>query len=447
MTSPRRRIAVIGAGVSGLTAAWVLQRDADVTLYEADGRLGGHAHTHDVLRRSGSTVAVDTGFIVHNEKTYPVLLRLFAALGVATQPSDMSMSVRCDGCGLEYAGARGVHGLFPQPANLRNRAYLRMLVEVPKFHRAAHAVLASATGEERAGGTSDGSNTALLATDEGDARDETLGEFIARGKYSAYFVAHFLKPVVACVWSCAPQTALAYPARYLFSFLDHHGMLAVTGSPEWRTVVGGSRSYVERVGKDLSAVHTSTPVRALTRTADGVQIRDDGDQIASFDAAVVATHPHQALSLLTEPTRAEREVLAAIAYSTNHTVLHTDTRPLPRTAGAQASWNYRMAGCGDAADTDAVLVSYDMNRLQALPGPERYVVSLNSPALVDEAKVIARMVYEHPIYTPTSVAAQRRLPELDDDRVAFAGAYHGWGFHEDGARSGLAAARRLGGHW
>lgn len=424
MSSERRRIAVIGAGVSGLTAAWVLQRDADVTLYEAEGRLGGHAHTHDVLRRGGSTVAVDTGFIVHNEKTYPVLLRLFAALGVATQPSDMSMSVRCDGCGLEYAGARGVKGLFPQPENLRNRAYLRMLAEVPKFHRAAHT---------------------LLAAPEGGDGDETLGEFVARGQYSPYFVAHFLSPVVACVWSCAPDTALAYPARYLFAFLDHHGMLAVTGSPAWRTVVGGSRSYVERVGKDLSAVHTSTPVRALTRTADGVQIRDDAGQVATFDAAVVATHPHQALSLLAEPTAAEREVLGAIGYSTNHTVLHTDTRPLPRTAGAQASWNYRMDDC--VADAESVLVSYDMNRLQALPGPERYVVSLNSPALVDEAKVIARMIYEHPIYTPTSVAAQRRLPELDDDRVAFAGAYHGWGFHEDGARSGLAAARRLGGHW
>ncbi|MGQ0625763.1 MAG: NAD(P)/FAD-dependent oxidoreductase [Sporichthyaceae bacterium] len=434
MSEQRRRIAVIGAGVSGLTAAWVLQRDADVTLYEADGRLGGHAHTHDVARPGGSavavdgamvdTIAIDTGFIVHNERTYPVLLRLFAALGVATQPSDMSMSVRCDGCGLEYAGARGAKGLFPQPANLRKSAYLRMLVEVPRFHRAAHA---------------------LLARPEGADREETLGDFVARGRYSAYFISHFLQPVVACVWSCAPQTALAYPARYLFAFLDHHGMLAVTGSPKWRTVVGGSRTYVEQIAKELTAVHTSTPVRALTRTEGGVQIRDDGDQVAAFDAAVVATHPHQALALLAQPTSSERAVLGAIEYSTNHTVLHTDTAPLPRAAGAQASWNYRMDGC--SSDAETVLVSYDMNRLQALPGPERYIVSLNSPALIDEASVIARMVYEHPIYTPASVAAQRRLPELDDDRIAFAGAYHGWGFHEDGARSGLAAARRLGGRW
>ncbi len=419
----RRRIAVIGGGVSGLTAAWVLQRSADVTLYEADDRLGGHAHTHDVPRGSGGSVAVDTGFIVHNEKTYPTLLRLFDELGVDTQASDMSMSVHCDGCGLEYAGARGVRGLFPAAKNLRP-AYLRMLTEVPRFHRAARA---------------------LLAAPEAPGGQATVGEFVARGRHSDYFVNHFVKPVVACVWSCSPETALDYPAAYLFAFLDHHGMLSVTGSPPWRTVTGGSRSYVEKVAKDLHAVHTATPVRALTRTADGVELRDDADQLARFDAVVVATHPHQALSLLAAPTVAEREVLGAIGYSTNHTVLHTDTAPLPRTAGAQASWNYRMASC--RASTESVVVSYDMNRLMALPGPERYVVSLNSPDLVDPATVIARMVYEHPIYTPTSVAAQRRLPQLNDDKVAFAGAYHGWGFHEDGALSGLTAARALGGAW
>ncbi len=420
---PRRRIAVIGGGVSGLTAAWVLQRGADVTLYEADDRLGGHAHTHDVVRPAGGTLAVDTGFIVHNEKTYPTLLRLFAALGVETQASDMSMSVRCEGCGLEYAGARGVRGLFPARSNLRP-AYLRMVTEVPRFHRAARA---------------------LLAAPETPGAEETLGQFVARGRYSPYFVDHFVKPVVACVWSCPPETALAYPARYLFAFLDHHGMLAVTGSPPWRTVTGGSRSYVEQVAKELHAVHTATPVRALTRTAAGVELRDDADQVAHFDAAVVATHPHQALSLLTQPTAVEAAVLGAIGYSTNHTVLHTDTTPLPRAAGAQASWNYRMASC--RASTESVVVSYDMTRLMALPGPERYLVSLNSPDLVDPAKVIARMVYEHPVYTPDSVAAQRRLPELNDERIAFAGAYHGWGFHEDGALSGLTAARRLGGAW
>jgi len=414
---------VIGSGVSGLTAAWVLARTARVTLYEADDRLGGHAHTHDVVRAGGGTVAIDTGFIVHNERTYPTLLRLFAALGVATAPSEMSMSVRCDGCGLEYAGARGPRGLFPRPGNLFRAAYLRMLAEVSRFHRDAGALL-----RRPSGGT-----------------EPTLGAFVAARGYSSYFRAHFLVPVVAAVWSCAPGTALDYPARYLFTFLRHHGMLSVSGSPRWRTVVGGSRSYVEAVAKELSAVRTATPVRRLARTPGGVEIRDDDDCVATFDAAVVATHPDQALRLLAEPSPAERKVLGAFRYSVNHTLLHTDPSPLPRAPAARASWNYRLHGCSD--QPDRVLVSYDLNRLQGIAGPERYLVSLNSQELFDESRVIARMIYEHPIYTPESVGAQRLLPSLDDDRIAFAGAYHGWGFHEDGAASGLRAARRLGGVW
>jgi predicted NAD/FAD-binding protein len=412
----------VGAGVSGLSAAWVLQRAADVTLYEADDRLGGHAHTHDVPRPVGPPIAVDSGFIVHNEKTYPTLLRLFAALGVATAPSDMSMSVHCDGCGLEYAGARGLRGLFPAAENLRRPAYLRMLTEVPRFHRAARALLHTAP----------------------TSPEPTLGQFVAAHGYTDYFVAHFLAPVVAAVWSCAPGTAMQYPARYLFRFLDHHGMLAVTGSPPWRTVVGGSRSYVTAISKDLCAVHTATPVRAVTRTPVGVAIRDDADTVAEFDAVVVATHPDQALRLLAAPTALESAVLGAMPYSVNHTVLHTDPAPMPRRPGARASWNYRLTGCAGAGES--VLVTYDMNRLQSLPGPMSYLVSLNDPE-VDPDRVIARMVYEHPIYSPESVAAQARLPELDDERVVFAGAYHGWGFHEDGAASGVRAAARLGVTW
>ncbi|HEX3827905.1 MAG TPA: FAD-dependent oxidoreductase [Sporichthyaceae bacterium] len=411
----------MGSGVSGLTAAWVLQRVADVTLYEADDRLGGHADTHDVIRGAGS-IAVDTGFIVHNERTYPTLLRLFAALGVTTRATEMSMSVHCSGCGLEYAGARGARGLFPAASNLR-RPYLRMLTEVPRFHRDARALLRRPAA----------------------AAEPTLRQFAAAHGYSEYFRTHFLVPMVAAVWSCAPGSALDYPARYLFAFLANHGLLSVTGSPRWRTVVGGSRSYVEAAAKELSAVATATPVRRLTRTADGVEIRDDADTVAHFQGAVVATHPDQALRLLAAPSRAESEVLGAFGYSVNHAVLHTDPSPLPRAGGARASWNYRLADC--TAEPDRVGVSYDMNRLQGLPGPEHYVVSLNDAGAIDPAKVLARMVYEHPIYTPESVAAQRRLPELSDERVAFAGAYHGWGFHEDGAASGLRAALALGGRW
>ncbi|GGO79846.1 NAD(P)/FAD-dependent oxidoreductase [Wenjunlia tyrosinilytica] len=418
----RRSVAVIGAGVAGLTAAHVLQRTCEVSLYEADDRLGGHAHTHDVRTREGRSLAVDTGFIVHNERTYPNLLRLFRELGVATQDCEMSMSVRCEGCGLEYAGARGPAGLLARPRKALSPRYLRLLGQVPVFHRRARRVLAERDGE----------GTAV----------QTLQEFLAEGGFSSYFVSHFVTPLVSAVWSCPPQTALRYPARYLFTFLDHHGMLSVTGSPTWRTVTGGSREYVERIAKQLAAVHTSTPVRAVRRFTDGaVVITDDGDS-QRVDAVLIAVHPDQALRLLDDPSDDEREVLGAFRYSRNPTLLHTDTSLLPRSAGARASWNYLMPSC--SSPSDRVRVSYDMNRLQRLTAPDTYVVTLGGADRVDPDLVVDRMVYEHPVYTPESVAAQRRLPELNDGVVAFAGAYHGWGFHEDGCRSGVEAARSLG---
>jgi uncharacterized protein len=420
MTRPTA--AVIGSGVAGLTAAYLLQRTFDVTLFEADGRPGGHAHTHELVGTDGGTVGVDSGFIVHNQRTYPHLLRLFRELGVATQESDMSMSVRCEGCGLEYAGARKLGGLFPQASNLARPAYLRMLAEVTRFHRHARRLLA----DERSG-------------------DVTLGQFLAVGGYSRYFTEHFMLPVVSAVWSAGESVSLSYPARYLFTFLRHHGLLAIGGSPPWRTVTGGSRTYVDAVVKGLSALALSTPVRAVTRTAGGVEIRDDADTVHRADRVVVATHPDQALELLADPTEPERAVLGAFRYSRNTTQLHRDTSVLPRHPRARASWNYLKPSC---STTDApVLVSYDMNRLQRLAEPDDYVVTLNGQRRVDQDGVIATMHYEHPIYTPESVAAQRQLPGLNDGTLAFAGAYHGWGFHEDGCAAGVRAAASLGVTW
>ncbi|KAB2590738.1 NAD(P)/FAD-dependent oxidoreductase [Streptomyces arboris] len=424
MAGERRRTAVVGSGVAGLTAAHVLHKAHDVTLYEADGRVGGHAHTHELGASDGRVHRIDSGFIVHNRRTYPHLLRLFDELGVATQESEMSMSVRCEGCGLEYAGARGPAGLFAQPRSALRGPYLRMLAEVTRFHRAARA---------------------LLELPEGPATDMTLGEFARRGRFSPYFHAHFLTPMVSAVWSCDPVTALRYPARYLFAFLSHHGMLTIGGSPVWRTVTGGSRAYVERVVKQLTAVHTATPVRAVTRHADGVELTTEDGTTTPYDAVVIATHPDQALRLLADPTDAERETLGAFTYSRNPTLLHTDTTLLPRSRGARASWNYLMPSC--AADADRVTVSYDMNRLQRLDAPETFVVTLNGADRVDPDSVRARMVYEHPVYTPESVSAQARLPALSGSVTAFAGAYHGWGFHEDGCRSGAEAAAALGVAW
>ena len=417
----RKQIAVVGSGVAGLTAAYVLQQGADVTLYEADARLGGHADTHEVAASDGRVLGIDTGFIVHNRVTYPTLLRLFGELGVTTQESDMSMSVSCAGCGLEYAGGRGLSGLLPSARTVARPKYLRMLTEVKRFHRRAHALLAS--------------------TDE----QQTLREFLAAGRFSDYFVAHFMTPLIAAVWSTAPSQTGDYPARYLFVFLANHGMLSVTGSPTWYTVSGGSARYVERAAKGLTAVHTSTPVRAIARAASGVEIRDDADALRRFDGVVLATHPGQALDLLAQPTPAERDVLGAIGYTLNPAALHTDRSVLPRTPRAQASWNYALPSC-DAAPT-SVHLSYNMNRLQRLDVPETYIVTLNGDDRVNAASVIDRMAYEHPVYTNETVQARSRLPELNDGTVAFAGAYHGWGFHEDGCRSGVQAAASLGIVW
>jgi len=419
-----RRIAVIGGGISGLAAGHVLSRTCDVTLFEADGRLGGHADTHQVTEPGGRQMPVDTGFIVYNERTYPLLTRLFAELGVPTRASDMSMSVSCAGCGVAFAGKRG-------PAGLRagmhrgGQRYLRMLTEIPRFHRSARRLL----------------------TSPGTHRELTLGEFLRTGRFSAYFATHFAVPLVAAVWSCPPGMALRYPADYLFAFLANHGMLSVWGSPQWRTVTGGSASYVERIARRLTRVRLSAPVRSVRRYPDGVLVRDGSGAVHEFDGAVIATHPDQALRLLDPATDTERRVLGAFAYTANPAVLHTDTRLLPRSPAVRASWNYALTCRAGNDIASAATVSYHLNRLQGLPPERDYIVTLGGQARIDPARVVAAMEYAHPAYTRESVAAQRRLPGLNTGVTAFAGAYHGWGFHEDGCRSGVAAARALGGAW
>ncbi|GAA1514156.1 FAD-dependent oxidoreductase [Nocardioides humi] len=424
MTTPSpRRIAVVGSGVAGLTAAYLASRSGtQVTLLEADDRLGGHADTHPVTDPAGRTLRIDSGFIVHNRRTYPVLTRILDELGVATQASEMSLSTSDEATGLEWAGALGRRGLFPAGSgNHRNPAYLRMLAEIPRFHRAARRLLDHPTG----------------------GAETTLAAFLDRHGFSPYFRRHFLEPLVAAVWSCDPDTALDYPAAYLFAFLRHHGMLTVLGSPTWRTVTGGSATYVAAIAGAIEArggrIRTGTPVLAVEETDDGVEVTTPAGR-ERYDAAVVATHPDIALGLLAAPTREQKEVLDAIPYSTNTALLHTDTRLLPRSRDAWASWNFRRPRVAQ----ERVQVTYDLTRLQRLPTDARYLVTLGGEDLVDPATVLVRREYAHPLYTPESVAAQARLPEIDTDRIVFAGAYHGWGFHEDGARSGRRAVARLG---
>ena len=401
--SPRERIAVVGSGVSGLTAAYLLARVHDVILFEADERLGGHAHTHSVAGSQGP-LAVDSGFIVFNDRTYPVLQRLFAELGVQGRPTEMSMSVRDDVSGIEFAGGRGLPGFVARPRQLIDPAYWRMLTGVRRFHRLAREFLAQ--------------------TDDEDTT--TLGEFVRAAGFGPDFIRLYAVPVVACVWSTGGGDALDYPARYLFRFLDHHGMLSIGDSPQWFTVVGGSRSYVDAIAARLPDIRRGRPVRAVLRHPDRVEVIDAAGGRIQVDRVVIATHPDQALSLLADPLPLEEEVLGAFRYSTNEAVLHRDPSLLPTASGAKASWNYLVQGDDDGPP----LVTYWMNRLQGLPDADQLFVTLNGSDRIHPESVIATMSYAHPLYDLAAVRAQRRLPEISSGRTAFAGAYHGWGFHE-----------------
>ncbi|MDX6277121.1 MAG: uncharacterized protein QOJ72_1249 [Nocardioidaceae bacterium] len=419
----RPRVAVIGSGVSGLTAAYVLRETHDVTVFEADDRFGGHAHTHTV--DDGDTShRVDSGFIVHNDRTYPLLRRLFTELDVDVQPTEMSMSIHCDGCGLEYAGGRGGAGVFAQRRRIADPRYLAMLVSVKKFGRLAQALLDSAESAEE---------------------PLTYGDFLRINGFSDYFISHYAIPVVSCVWSSGHETALSYPARYLFEFLKHHGFLSIKGSPQWFTVTGGSGTYIDKLTAAVGDVRSSTPIRAITRKPDRVELIDAADNLHHADSVVIATHADDALALLTDPSDVERRVLGAFEYSDNETLLHRDATQLPTAPAARSSWNYRMDDCGQRSDRTAV--TYWMNKLQGIESAQPFLVTLNASERIDPATVIARMSYTHPIYTPASVSAQGQLRGLFTEQTVFAGAYHGWGFHEDGCRSGVEAAAALGSPW
>jgi uncharacterized protein len=418
----RPTAAVIGGGVSGLTAAFVLSRTHHVTLFEADDRVGGHAHTHDVPLSDGTSAAVDSGFIVLNDRTYPLLRRLFAELGVDTRPTEMSMSITCDECGLNFVGGRKTPGIFAQRRRLLDPRFWRLLLGVRRFQKAALRLLAN-------------------EPDSG----LTYGEFLDRHGFDEHFVAHYALPIVSCVWSMGHREALDYPAAYLFAFLDHHGFLVLGDAPTWHTVVGGSRSYVGAITSQLDVVRTRTRVTAVSRKPDAVEIDDELGAHHGFDKVVIATHADDALALLTDAEDDEQAVLGAFGYSHNVTHLHRDESVLPARRAGRASWNYRLEGCRTV--TDRSRVSYWMNLLQGHAESDPLVVTLNPGEGETPSDVIATMTYLHPTYTAASVAAQDRLAGLNTDRLAFAGAYHGWGFHEDGCRSGVAAAEALGATW
>jgi uncharacterized protein len=395
------RIAIVGGGISGLGAAYLLGRAHDVHVFERDRRPGGHANTvvHDGL-------PLDTGFLVHNERNYPLLTRLFRELGVATHESDMSFSVSCSGCGLEYSGRRP----FAQAANAARPPFLALLWEIGRW----------------------------LRTAQPEDESQSLAEYLDAHGYSQRFRRHFLVPLTSALWSTAPGRALEFPAASAIRFFDNHGMLGF-GRFRWRTVTGGSHRYVDAIAGRLGdRLRLGSGVRSVRRAANGVELRI-GDAIERFDRVVLATHADQALALLEDPTPAERRVLGSFEYTTNEAVLHTDSSFLPRTRGARASWNYRLG------DDGRPTITYHLNRLQALDADRDYCVTLNQE--VAEEHVLERFTYRHPLYTAATVRAQSDLPWLGDARTSYAGAYFGNGFHEDGLASGVAVARELGVEW
>jgi uncharacterized protein len=416
------RIAIVGTGVSGLASAWLLSRRHEVHVFERESRLGGHTHTVGVERRNGSTLPVDTGFIVYNESTYPLLVRLFDELGVATQASDMSWSLRCERCDLEYAGSP--RGIVAQPRNLVSPTYLRMIADITRFNRLGRKLL-----------------------DDPRTRDVPLGRFLRAAGFGHGFREHYLLPMAAAIWSSGTQVVDRFPLHTLLHFFANHGLLGVRSHHPWRTVVGGTSSYIAPLTAPYrDRVHRGSPVAGLMRDTRSATLRFADGTTQSFDAVVVATHADEALGLLADPSPQEKELLGAWEYSSNDTYLHTDTRLLPRRRAAWASWNYLLDDC--RSPTDRVSLSYHMNRLQNLSEPEDYVVTLNPSTPPRAEHVHRRMTYTHPGYTPESVATQARLDELSGARRTFyAGAYQRYGFHEDGLWSAVRAASHLGVRW
>jgi predicted NAD/FAD-binding protein len=396
------KIAVIGTGISGLGAAFALSKGHEVELFERDERAGGHSNTvyHKV---AGRTLALDTGFIVHNDDTYPNLVRLFGELGVRTQPSEMSFSVGCERHDLEYSG--------------RRPPFVRLALEIARFLRVGNRVL-----------------------DNPRYADWSLSRYVDEARYSSGFRDHFLVPLCAALWSTAPSQTLDFPLVYAVRFLANHGILGFRRL-RWKTVTGGSQTYVRALSQRLR-INLSTEVRSIRRRDGGVDLRLVGDVLRRFDGVVVATDAEQALRLLEDPSEDERRLLGVFGNTENDTVLHTDERFLPRRVAARGSWNYQLRDCGSSESNPTM--TYYLNKLQRLDEDEHYCVTLNRTAEIDPARIIRRFSYRHPLVTLESMRAQPELSRLSGPRgTAFAGAWQGYCFHEDGLRSGLAAAASL----
>jgi predicted NAD/FAD-binding protein len=419
-TPDRLNIAIVGAGIAGMSAAWLLSRRHQVTLYEQDSRIGGHSHTVDAPGPAGP-VPVDTGFIVYNDRNYPNLVALFDHLNVPTRESNMSFAVSLDDGALEYAGG-DPHQLFAQPANIFRPRFWSMLRDLMRFYREAPEFLAR------------------------DDPSMTIGEYFRRGGYGDAFRDDHLFPMAAAIWSTEIADIGDYPAAALIRFCDNHGLLSLRGRPQWRTVAGGSREYVSRLTAPYAdRILTGRAVRAITRTPRGVSILDSDGQAAQFDHVVVATHGDQALRLLADPSPDESALLGAFRSTRNLAVLHRDASLMPRRRAAWASWNY-LGRRGGVAGGSPLCLTYWMNLLQGIPNDNPLFVTLNPARPPRPDSVISTETYEHPLFDVAAIRAQRELWRLQGQRNTwFCGAWFGSGFHEDGLQAGLAVAEALGG--
>ena len=427
----RPRVAIIGSGISGLAAAHALRGHADITLFEADAYFGGHTHTVDVTLPTPQgplTHGVDTGFLVFNERTYPELIALFAQLGVETARSDMSFSVKIPGTrpgvALEWSGS-SLNTVFAQRSNLLNWKFLRMLRDVVRFNRAATAL------------AENGAEAAML---------QPLGDFLRDGRYSAEFRDWYFLPMLGCIWSCPTDQMLEFPVATMIRFCHNHGLIQVANRPQWWTVTGGARHYVDKIVADIADKRLNTPVKSIRRDAlsasGGVCVATEGQE-ENFDKVVMATHSDQSLALLEQATLAERSVLGAISYQPNRAVLHTDTSVLPANPLAWAAWNYERA-LDPQRESSRVCLHYLLNMLQPLPFTQPVLVSLNPAQDIAPHHIMGEFDYAHPVFDATAIRAQKEVPGLQGQQHSyFCGAWTGYGFHEDGLKSGLGVARQL----
>lgn len=418
----RQKIAVIGAGISGNVAARILSARHEVHLFEATEQLGGHTHTVQ-FERFGNHYAVDTGFMVFNDRTYPNFLRLLDFLDVPFRASDMSFSVRCERSGLEYSGS-SLNGLFAQRKNLLRPSYFRMLADIQRFNRAA-----------------------LALARRGDSQ-QTLASFLHQGRYGENFIERYLRPMIAAIWSACPRGADDIPAVFLARFFANHGLLQLRDRPQWRTIEGGAHRYVEKLlGPLRNRVYPGTPIDSLQRTVDRVVVKPRGEEAQEFDQVVVATHPDQALRMLQDATPMERDVLGSFSYQENVAVLHTDDALLPKLRRAWASWNYHVPHASKIGDSQSgrATLTYNLNRLQGHTSPEPICVTLNPWQSIDPHRIIREISFRHPIFAQRSIAAQQRHSEVNGVcRTFFCGAYWRNGFHEDGVWSALAVTKEFG---